>query len=227
MHRDDARRSLVADAKVEFDRWSRRYDRDPLQLLFFGPSHRMLLRNLLPTDRRVLDVGCGTGRFAARVLEQAPQAEVYGLDLSEGMLAQARAKLGDGGGRLHLVQGDSEELPFAEDTFDVVTCTHSFHHYPRQDWVVAEMHRVLRPGGRLMIIDGDRDRLWGRFIFDFIVVMMEGAVKHLPGRAVRRLYEEIGFDSVCQERRGGLLPFLMTMGRAVKPAGTGVQRQAA
>ena len=60
-----------------------------------------------------------------------------------------------------------------------------FHHYPRQDVVAAEMHRVLRPGGRLYIIDGDRDRLWGRLVYDVVVVMMEGAVKHLSRAAFR------------------------------------------
>ena len=61
------------------------------------------------------------------------------------------------------MQGDSERLPFATGTFDVVTCANSFHHYPHQDRAVAEMHRVLQPGGRLMLIDGYRDAPWGWF----------------------------------------------------------------
>ncbi len=59
------------------------------------------------------------------------------------------------------MQGDSERLPFASGSFDIVTCANSFHHYPRQDRAVAEMRRVLRPGGRLMIIDGYRDGAMG------------------------------------------------------------------
>jgi len=58
-------------------------------------------------------------------------------------------------------------------------------------------------------------------------VMMEGAVKHLSGQSFRSLYEEIGFDEVWQERRRGFLPFLMTVGRAVKAAGAGQGRKAA
>jgi ubiquinone/menaquinone biosynthesis C-methylase UbiE len=206
----------TADARKEFDRWSTRYDRTLLQRLFFKPSHRMLLETLTAQDRRVLDIGCGTGQFAAQVLERFPRTQVWGLDLSDGMLGQARERCQAAGGRLHLVQGDSERLPFADDSFDVITCTHSFHHYPHQEQVVAEMHRALRPGGRLLIIDGDRDRLWGRFVFNFVVVLIEGPVRHLKGRAFRRLYRRVGFDEVSQRRRRGLLPFLMTVGRAVK-----------
>jgi ubiquinone/menaquinone biosynthesis C-methylase UbiE len=207
----------TADARLEFDRWSTHYDRTLLQRWFFKPSHHMLLEALSPDDRRVLDIGCGTGQFAARVLGQFPHAHVWGLDLSDGMLHQGQDRSRLAGGRLHLVQGDSERLPFGDDSFDAVTCTHSFHHYPHQERVLAEMHRVLRPGGRLLIIDGDRDRLWGWFLFNVVVVLMEGPVRHLKARAFRQLYQRAGFDVVSQHRRRGLLPFLMTVGRAVKP----------
>jgi ubiquinone/menaquinone biosynthesis C-methylase UbiE len=206
----------TALARDEFDSWSRRYDWDPLQWLFFRPSHRMMMNYLDVSDRRLLDIGCGTGKFAWRVLERFPRTQVVGLDLSDGMLRAAGPRSAAAAGRFHLVQGDSERLPFASDSFDVVTCCHSFHHYPHQEEAVAQMHRVLRPGGKLLIIDGDRDRLWGRFIYDGIVVMMEGAVKHLSGEAFRDLYDRIGFADIMQQRRKGILPFLLTVGRAQK-----------
>jgi ubiquinone/menaquinone biosynthesis C-methylase UbiE len=227
------------DARYEFNGWSRRYDRDPLQNLLFKPSHRLIVQNLEPGEERILDVGCGTSRFAARVLKRFPHVQVVGMDLCTNMLRASRARFPltlssplegviqarRSQGRVHLVQGDSERLPFADDSFDLVTCSHSFHHYPNQARVVAEMHRILRPGGRLMIIDGDRDRWWGRLIFDVIVVLMEGRVKHLTGQAMARLYQAAGFDDIVQFRRGGALPFLLTIGRAVKPAQ--IQRLAA
>src|SRR5262249_59982154 len=130
---------------------------------------------------------------------------------SDGMLRQGLPRWRAAGGRLHLVQGDSERLPFPDDAFDVVTCTHSFHHYPRQDQVVAEMYRVLRPGGRLLLIDGDRDRLWGRLVFDVIVVLMEGPVRHLAGEAFRELFPEVGFTEIGHPRPHRPLPFLLTL----------------
>jgi ubiquinone/menaquinone biosynthesis C-methylase UbiE len=207
-----------AEAQKEFDRWSGGYDRNPLQLFFFEPAHRMLLDALGPDDRCILDVGCGTGRFASRVLERFPRSRVWGLDLSEGMLRRGQARCRAADGRLHLVRADSARLPFASSTFDVVTCAHSFHHYPHQARVLSEMHRVLRPGGRLLIIDGDRDRWWGRFVFDVFVVLLEGAVHHVSRRGYRALLREAGFDVLMQRRRRGPFPFLFSVGRAVKPA---------
>lgn len=208
----------TANARKEFDSWSRRYDWDPLQWLFFRPSHRMMLHHVKPTDRRLLDIGCGTGNFALRALEAFPKLKVVGLDLSGGMLQQAAPRCRLTRDRFRVIQADSERLPLADNLFDVVTCCHSFHHYPRQAGVVAEMYRVLRPGGRLIIVDGDRDRLWGHFVFDGLVVWAEGAVKHLSGPAFREMYQEQGFGSIQQERRGGPLPVLLTVGQAVKPS---------
>jgi ubiquinone/menaquinone biosynthesis C-methylase UbiE len=208
--------SLTAEAKKEFDSWSRRYDWDPLQLFFFRPSHRMLLDTLAPADERILDIGCGTCQFGARVLAKYPRSRVWGLDLCAGMLRGGQERSTASEGRMHRVQGDSSRLPFADNSFDAITCTHSFHHYPDQGKVIGEMHRVLRPGGRLLIIDGDRDGLWGRLVFDGLVVMMEGPVRHLSRRNFRKLYRDTGFDKVMQRRRGGPLPFLMTCGQALK-----------
>jgi ubiquinone/menaquinone biosynthesis C-methylase UbiE len=206
----------IQDARQEFDGWSRRYDRDPLQKLLFKPSHRLMVRKFQRDEERILDIGCGTSQFAARVLPRFSKAEVVGLDLSRSMLRASQGRCFRGHNRMRLVQGDSQKLPFADDSFDLVTCSHSFHHYPNQLQVVSEMHRVLRPEGRLMIIDGDRDRWWGRLIFDVIVVLMEGRVKHLTGEAMAGLYREAGFIDIVQFRRRGFLPFLFTMGTAVK-----------
>jgi ubiquinone/menaquinone biosynthesis C-methylase UbiE len=210
--------NLTAEAKKEFDRWSGGYDRNPLQFFFFRPSHRMLLEAIGPDDRCILDIGCGTGVFADRVLRRFPETHVWGIDLSAGMLRQCQPRCAESGNRFHVVQGNSERLPFKDDAFDVITCTHSFHHYPSQPRVLAEMHRVLRPGGRLFIIDGDRDRWWGWVLFEVLVVLAEGPVRHLGSRTLRHLYHDAGFENVRQRRRRGPLPFLLTCGQAVKSA---------
>jgi ubiquinone/menaquinone biosynthesis C-methylase UbiE len=209
----------TADARQQFDSWSHSYDRNPLQWFFFEPSHRLLLETLAPQDRRVLDVGCGTGLFAERIRQRFPGTQVCGLDLSAGMLGQASCRAAGEGSRFHRVQGDSARLPFASDTFDAITCSHSLHHYPNPKRVVAEMHRVLRPGGRLLIVDGDPDRLWGHFLYDWLVVWLEGPVRHLSSADFRALFRRTGFKHIAQQRRGGILPFLMTVGQAVKRRG--------
>ena len=217
----------TVDARKQFDRWSYCYDCDPLQLLFFRPAHRMLLEALDRADQHILDIGCGTCAFAARVLERSPDVHVWGVDVSDGMLRRCHKRRLAAQGRLHLVQAEGGRLPFKDDAFDAVTCAHSFHHYPRQERAVAEMHRVLRPHGKLLIIDGDPDHLWGRLLFDVLVVFLEGPVRHLTSRAFCELYHQAGFENIVQRRRGGPLPFLLTCGRAVKPGYPTPARRAA
>lgn len=205
-------------ANREFDHWSRTYDRSWLQWMIFHPSHELMLKHLRASDERLLDIGCGTGQFLSRAVREFPNLQAVGLDLSAKMLDQGRPRFAAAGEQVAVVRGDSERLPFGNDTFDVVTCCHSFHHYPRQAAAVAEMYRVLRPGGRLMLIDGDRDRPWGWLVFDVVVTTLEGGVHHCSGRELRELFRLAGFAEVQQVRRRGLAPFMMTMGVASKTA---------
>jgi ubiquinone/menaquinone biosynthesis C-methylase UbiE len=208
-------------ATEEFIRWSESYDRSVLQWLLFGPSHRALIRRISEVVRdrpaRILDVGCGTGVFATRLLGALPRVEVYGVDLVPEMIQKGRSRWRLHPSHLFPVQGDSERLPFPTGSFDIVTCANSFHHYPCQDRAVREMRRVLRPGGRLMIIDGYRDAPWGWFIFDVCVAAVEGDVHHASARRFRELMGEAGLQAIAQRRYRGLAPFLMTEGIAAEP----------
>jgi hypothetical protein len=76
-----------------------------------------------------------------------------------------------------------------------------------------------------MIIDGYRDRLWGRFIYDFCVVAVEGPVHHASARRFRELFLEAGFAGVRQQAKLGLAPFLLTVGIAAKPTEASVETQ--
>ncbi|QDU60120.1 Demethylrebeccamycin-D-glucose O-methyltransferase [Planctomycetes bacterium Pan216] len=204
-------------ARDEFDYWSKSYDRSPLQLLFFGPSHRLIFNSVsIPPGARVLDVGCGTGQFAARLLDTYPEASVVGLDLSEGMLQKAEGLKERYGDRLTLVHGDSENLPFDNNEFDLITCIHSFHHYPHQDRVLDEMYRVLSPSGELAIVDANRDNPWGWLIFDCIVATIEGAVHHCSAEEFRKLGQQSGFADIKQRYGGHVAPFMLTHAQAKK-----------
>jgi ubiquinone/menaquinone biosynthesis C-methylase UbiE len=208
-------------AAREFTRWSESYDRCILQWLLFGPSHRVLIRRIraVAGDRpiAILDVGCGTGVFAARLRAAVPQARVWGVDLVAEMLAKGAERWREHAGRILPVQGDSERLPFAAGTFDIVTCSNSLHHYPHQDRAISEMHRVLRPGGRLMVVDGYRDAPWGWFIYDVCVAGVEGAVHHASARQFRELFAQSGLRAVAQTVFRGPAPFILTEAVASEP----------
>lgn len=106
------------------------------------------------TDKQVLDVGCGKGRFARVLQERNPRAQIWGLDISEEMLQFVPAGI-------HTRAGSMTELPFADSTFDAVYATESLEHAVDIERAVNEMCRVLKPGGRLAIIDKNAEH-WGR-----------------------------------------------------------------
>ena len=201
-------------AKHEFTRWSESYDRSILQTLLFGPSHQAIIARIKsqPTiaPLRILDIGCGTGIFAERIREAVPTAEVVGIDLVDGMLAKGRTRWRRHAESVFPVQADSERLPFERGTFDVVTCANSFHHYPHQRRAIAEMRRVLRSHGRLLLVDGYRDRPWGWLVYDVCVASVEGAVHHASAAEIQRMCEEAGFVRTAQTIHRGLAPFLLT-----------------
>jgi ubiquinone/menaquinone biosynthesis C-methylase UbiE len=208
-------------ATVEFKRWSDSYDRSILQRLLFEPCHRVLIdriRNVTSgRNVRLLDVGCGTLVFASRVRASLPNVQSYAVDLVRDMLRKGQPRWHRHANHVFPVQGDSERLPFPSKSFDIVTCANSFHHYPRQDRAVIEMQRVLKPGGRLMIVDGYRDSLWGWFIFDVCVAAVEGDVHHASADRFHALMTQAGLHAISQRAFHRLAPFLLTEGISAEP----------
>jgi SAM-dependent methyltransferase len=219
-----------AQATRQFKHWSVAYDRSILQTLLFGPAHRAIISRLqarsVGRPMTLLDVGCGTGVFAACIAAAMPRATIWGMDLVDSMLIGGRERWQALRDRAIPVQGDSERLPFADAAFDVVTCANSFHHYPHQDRAVAEMHRVLKPGGRLFLLDGYRDGFWGWFIYDMCVAAVEGEVRHASAREFRELFRGAGFAQISQKVYSGPAPFVLTEGVATSVPDAAVHREA-
>ena len=100
--------------------------------------------------RRVLDVGCGKGRFLRTLREQEPWAHLWGLDISEEMLSYVPEGI-------HTRAGCMTELPFEDEYFDGAYATESLEHAVEIEKAVAEICRVVKPGGRIAIIDKNAD----------------------------------------------------------------------
>jgi SAM-dependent methyltransferase len=158
--------------------------------------------------RDALDVGCGTGALLERAARAHPGGYV-GVDLSSDMLGAARRKLGS---RVGLVAGSAAALPFRSLAFDLVVSTSALHHWRDPDAALAEMRRVLRPGGRVAITDWCGDSLLVR-LRDLVLRRLEPA----HGRVWRSvelaaLLADADFSEVRIERwRIGLRWSLMTV----------------
>ena len=118
-----------------------------------GPDLAAMLEAArLRGDERVLDVGCGAGHTALRFAPRV--AEVVAVDLTEAMLEQARALAAARGlANVRCERGDAHALAYPEASFDVVTCRVCAHHFARPERAVREAARVLRPGGRFVLVD--------------------------------------------------------------------------
>ena len=118
----------------------------------------MLRERGLPA--RVLDVATGTADLALALARELPQADVVGVDLSEGMLGVGRQKVTQSGlnSRVRLEQADAEHLPFDDQSFDAVTVAFGVRNFENLDQGLKELGRVLRPGGHLMVLEFSKPR---------------------------------------------------------------------
>lgn len=136
---------------VVFDQWSSWWDR---AYRLNQAVYEAVVTRLGSAHLSVLDVGCGTGTLARLLALAADRRTVRGVDLSQRMVerAQGVAALFPNG-RVQFGTGDAEALPYSDESFDAVTNTLSFHHFPNPQLALREIHRVLRPGGVLVMVD--------------------------------------------------------------------------
>lgn len=104
----------------------------------------------------MLDVGCGGGEVAAAAAEAYPELRVTGVDLSPDLVRRAKERVGHLGGRVDFIVGSATDLPFANDTFDLVTSFGSLKLWPDRAKGLSECTRVLKTGGRLVVLETER-----------------------------------------------------------------------
>lgn len=139
-YRSEAERGQVAATAAEV------YETFFLPALFRQWAVPMLDAAGVDVGDDLLDVGCGTGIVAREALSRVGTGQVTGVDPNEGMLAVARKTLG-----VEWRTGTAEDLPLADDSFDVVVCQFAMMFFEDREQAVSEMRRVLRPGGRVAV----------------------------------------------------------------------------
>ena len=147
---------------------------------------------LAANPKDVLDVATGTADFALQLKRQAPGATVVGVDFSIGMLEIGREKARRQGLDVRLDEGDALALPYPDKSFDAVTCAFGFRNFANFEAGLREFHRVLRPGGRVVILEfppppsttvGRAYRIYFQHVLPFIGGVISGqpaAYRYLP-----------------------------------------------
>jgi ubiquinone/menaquinone biosynthesis C-methylase UbiE len=155
-------------------------------------------------DERALDVGTGAGALA---LALAPLVrDVVGVDRVPELLALARERAA-AFGNVELVEGDATALPFPDESFDLVATIRTLHHVPRPELVIAELARVVRRGGRVLVIDqiAPVDPLEALAVDRFERARDASHARLLPEIDLRHLFEANGLallrDRHDEERR--------------------------
>ena len=204
----------------------------------------------LPRGGRVLDLACGTCDLSLELLRQRPDAQVTGVDLSRAMLALARPKIAshlasgsrDDGGAFPLVNAPAEALPFGDGVFDGAMIGFGIRNVPDFRAGLSELRRVLRPGGRLVVLEFSTPPsrlLWRAYNFYFFNVLpriggfitgRERAYRYLthsvagfPGAVeFGRAMEETGFMQVSwRALTGGIVCVHTGVAGVAAPARTG------
>lgn len=179
------------------------YDRSMglIEKLLFGDGRAWVCSQ---ASGEVLEVAVGTGR---NLPFYAPGVRLTGIELSEAMLTIARGRAAALGREVDFRQGDAQALPFPDATFDTVVCTFALCSIPDDRKAVAEMKRVLRRGGRLLLIDHvpSTTRLWRdiQWLFEQVTLRVQG--QHMLRRPLKHVRAE-GFDIDRAERlRAGIV----------------------
>ena len=207
----------MADVDVHriFDRIAHLYDAGWLQRALYAAVQEDALAELRALQpRSVLDVGCGTGIFAARLDRELVPGGVTGCDLSGGMLAEAATR----SRRVGWVRGDSARLPVRAGSVDAVVCTQAFHFFDQPAaWV--EFRRVLTPGGHALVgMINPRTVAAARRLTRLSAAASRTRVNWPTGPEMRRLAANAGFDVIAQRdvrwRFQRIAPLTLTVGRA-------------
>lgn len=181
-----------------FDRWAESYDKGRISEWFqYTQQLTVGLMDLSPHSK-VLDVGCGTGFAVLMLGSMLTSGKACGVDISEEMISQAKAKVSQElGDRVEFQQACSDNIPYPSEEFDFIMCTNSFHHYPDPLLALAEMRRLLKPGGQLIILDNAVDRSIYTWLWDRVLRLIEtGHVRYYRSWEIGDMLRQAGYEPV-------------------------------
>jgi ubiquinone/menaquinone biosynthesis C-methylase UbiE len=189
------------DATEAYDRLSR------------TPQFRLIRRYLIWKLKRytfkgtVVDVGCGPGYLLQIMAKEWPESKLTGVDISKEMVERAKASFDSLGlgSRVDFKEGSSENLPLDDQTQDLLVSTGSLHHWADPALAFNEIHRVLKPGGQMLILDLRRDTV--RMVLWLFMFAQNVVLRVIGLDTLRRMNEPLGslFASYTSQEIGEIM----------------------
>ena len=201
-------RSVPDHNAANDQKWSQRaatYD-DARHDYFRFMQRELIALTRISAPAAFLDLGCGTGWAVRYVADRLKgNGRFVGVDIASGMIERARRKA-DGLPNVEFYQASVDHLPLDDNAFDVAICSNSFHHYLRPAEALQEIMRVLRPGGRLHILDVTADDALIRWIDSRVRAREKEHVRFYGTAEFVRLFEQAGLKHVRSSRIRLLYP---------------------
>lgn len=198
----------------QFTQWAKNYD-NPFTSITFQQTNSKIVNLLNPkANSSLLDVGCGSGILLNKLLSLHNNMKLFGLDITPKMVEVAKVKFNNNP-EVKITLGSAIKMPYKDNSFDYVTCASSFHHHPDPAISIKEMVRVLKPGGKLLILDGCVDGTLRKFLSQLEnFYHNEGKTFRLTKKEMYDLYKHAGLIQIKQS--AFLYIALITEGTKIK-----------
>ena len=199
--------NIEENSKKEFNSWAKTYD-SFFNHWYFSHTNKKIVSLLeINPKSSILDVGCGTGILIENLIDKK-YSKIYGIDISQEMVKMAKRKFSKNK-KVKIFLGSAVKMPYKNNSFNFITCSNSFHHHPDSLKSLKEMYRILKPVGKLILLDAFKDGII-REIYTKIIQKFEGRILHYYKDEIYNLFKKVGFSQINQQNLG--LLHLITIG---------------
>ena len=159
-----------------------------------------------------LDLGCGTGWAVCYVAKITNgRGNFVGIDISKGMIEQSKSNA-NGLPNVYFYEASSDSLPLESNYFDTIICTNSFHHYSKPEGALSEVNRVLKPNGRIYILDVTADDFFIQWVNNKVRAKEKEHVKFYTTSEYGVMFNNVGLKHIASQRIKALYPLKVHIG---------------